>query len=153
LDHGCTEAIIRNNTITNTGLIPGMGKSGSGTYQAIMSFGANTVIELNRIDSTGYNGIYFGGNYSEVRNNFINNFCLTKDDGGGIYIGDWFKSSGKKIWGNIILNGKGVSEGTDNLNYFAAHGIYIDGSSDGVEVTNNTIAECSNSGIFIHNAH
>jgi hypothetical protein len=105
VDKGCTNALIKNNSIKNTGLMPGMGKSGSGTYQAIMSFGENAVIDNNAIDSTGYNAIYFGGTSSQAKNNYINNFCLTKDDGGGIYVGDWFISSGKKITGNIILNG------------------------------------------------
>src|SRR5690606_14741223 len=109
--------------IKNTGLIPGMGESGSGTYQGIMSFGANTLIEGNTIDSVGYNGIYFGGHLSQVQNNFINNFCLVKDDGGGIYVGDWFESSGKKITGNMIINGKGVGEGTNKPFYKNAHGI------------------------------
>src|SRR5690606_31743160 len=119
------------------GLIPGLGKSGSGSYQGIMSFGANSLIELNIIDSTGYNGIYFGGNSSVVKNNFINNFCLTKDDGGGIYVGDWFESSRKKIIGNIVLNGKGMGEGTNQSYYRAAQGIYIDEPSGGVEISNN----------------
>src|SRR5690606_6010200 len=80
-------------------------------------------------------------------------FCLTKDDGGGIYVGDWFESSGKKITGNIVLNGKGVGEGTNRSYYKAAQGIYIDEPSGGVEISNNTVAFCEDNGVSIHNAH
>ncbi len=151
IDDGCTNAIIKNNTIKNTGLIVGLGKSVSGTNIAITSFGANAKIEKNNIDSTGYNGIYFGGNSASVKNNFINNFCLTKDDGAGIYVGDWFKSSNKEIIGNIVLNGIGNSQGT-NASYLAAEGIYIDDLSESVTVAGNTVSMCSNNGIKIHDA-
>lgn len=152
-DLGCTSTLIKNNIIKNTGLIEGMGNSGTGTYQAITSFGYNSLIELNEIDSTGYNGIYFGGNYSIVKNNLISNFCLIKDDGGGIYVGDWRPWVGKKIIGNIILNGIGAGEGTDRPGYLPVEGIYIDDNTANAEITNNTVANCAEAGIKIHNAH
>lgn len=152
LDAGCKNASIVGNQITNTALFPGMGGSGTGTYEAITSFGDNTNIEANRIDSTGYNGIYFGGNSSQAKNNYIRYFCLTKDDGAGIYIGDWSKTSQKKVTGNIILHGVGNSAGTDRLNSLQAEGIYIDDNSAGVTIDDNSISQCSNNGIKIHNA-
>ncbi len=152
-DLGCTSTLIKNNSIKNTGLIEGMGGNGTGTYQAITSFGYNSLIELNEIDSTGYNGIYFGGNYSEVKNNLITNFCLKKDDGGGIYVGDWRPWIGKKITGNIILNGIGAGEGTDRPGYLPVEGIYIDDNTANAEIANNTVANCAEAGIKIHNAH
>jgi parallel beta-helix repeat protein len=150
---GCVSTSIRYNTIKNTALIEGMGNSGTGTYEAITSFGTNGLIEFNKIDSTGYNGIYFGGNYSVVKNNLITNFCLTKDDGAGIYVGDWSPWVGKKIIGNIILNGKGAPKGTDRPDYLPAEGIYVDDRTANAAIFGNTIANCADAGIKIHNAH
>lgn len=152
LDAGCTNASILNNHIKNTALLPGMGGSGTGTYEAITSFGNNTNIEANRIDSTGYNGIYFGGNSSQAKNNYITYFCLTKDDGAGIYIGDWSKTLDKKVTGNIILHGVGNGAGTSRPASLQAEGIYIDDNSAGVTIADNTVSLCSNNGIKIHNA-
>jgi parallel beta-helix repeat protein len=152
LDGGCVNAFVSNNIIKNTGLIAGMGKSNSGTYEAITSFGDNTKIEKNRIDSVGYNGIYFGGNTSTAKNNYITYFCLTKDDGAGIYIGDWSKTVNKKVIGNIVLHGVGNGEGTPHPNSLQAEGIYIDDNTESVTITNNTVSLCANNGIKIHNA-
>ncbi|HLK28106.1 MAG TPA: right-handed parallel beta-helix repeat-containing protein [Puia sp.] len=153
LDSSCRSALIKNNIIKNTGLMPGMGKNGTGTYQAISAFGANTSIEFNEIDSTGYNGIYFGGNSSIAKNNLIKDFCIVKDDGAGIYISDWFPSSDKKIIGNIILNGFGNNEGTTTKSVLQAEGVYIDDKTADILIQSNSIANCAHAGIMIHNAH
>jgi parallel beta-helix repeat protein len=152
LDGGCINANVTNNTIKNTGLFPGMGKSGTGTYEAITSFGDNTTIEKNKIDSVGYNGIYFGGNYSTAKNNYITFFCLTKDDGAGIYLGDWSKTTGKKVIGNIILHGVGNGAGTNAPRSLQAEGIYVDDNTESVDITDNTVSLCANNGIKVHNA-
>ncbi|MFD0766878.1 right-handed parallel beta-helix repeat-containing protein [Mucilaginibacter lutimaris] len=152
LDAGCTNAVIHKNKILNTGLFAGMGKSGTGTYEAITSFGDNTVIEKNRIDSVGYNGIYFGGNSAIAKNNYISFFCLTKDDGAGIYLGDWSKTFNKKVEGNIILHGIGNGKGTDHEKSLQAEGIYIDDNTESVSILDNTVSLCSNNGIKLHNA-
>jgi hypothetical protein len=152
LDAGCTNAFISGNRIIKTGLATGMGKSGTGTYEGITAFGDFTKIEHNTIDSTGYNGIYFGGNSSSVKNNFISYFCLTKDDGAGIYVGDWSETLGKTVEANIIINGIGNNEGTGSSTSLQAEGIYIDDNSRSVKITRNTIFSCANNGIKIHNA-
>ncbi|WP_158828570.1 right-handed parallel beta-helix repeat-containing protein [Mucilaginibacter lacusdianchii] len=151
-DAGCSNSIISDNQIKNVGLIAGMGKSGSGTYEAITSFGDNTKIEKNRIDSVGYNGIYFGGNSSWAKNNYVAYFCLTKDDGAGIYIGDWSKTVNKRVESNIILHGIGNSAGATFTNSLQAEGIYIDDNSESVVINDNTVSQCANNGIKIHNA-
>ena len=153
LDSSCRSALIRNNHIRNTGLMPGMGKSGTGSYQAISAFGENSMIELNEIDSTGYVGIYFGGNGTTAKNNLIQYFCTVKDDGAGIYVGDWFPSTGKKIIGNIILNGVGSLEGINTKFPIQVEGIYIDDNTADVTIQANSVANCPHAGIMIHNAH
>ncbi|EHQ28714.1 right-handed parallel beta-helix repeat-containing protein [Mucilaginibacter paludis] len=152
LDVGCTNASVLKNLIKNTGLIPGLGKSGSGTYEGITAFGDNTMIEKNIIDSTGYNGIYFGGNTSVAKNNYITYFCLTKDDGAGIYVGDWSKTVNKKILGNIILHGIGNNAGAGKTKSMQAEGIYIDDNTESVTISDNTVSLCADNGIKIHNA-
>ena len=152
LSTGCSNSNISNNVIRNSGMFAGMGKNSSGTYQAIQSFGANTIIEYNVIENTGYNGIYFGGTGAQVRNNFVSNFCIVKDDGGGIYVGDYFVSQDKKIINNIITEGKGAPAGTNNTSLMDTHGIYIDAMSSGLEISSNTVENCG-SGIKIGNAN
>jgi len=150
LDGGCTNALIKANIIRNTGMIPGMGKSGTGTYEAITSFGANSTIQFNEIDSTAYDGIYFGGSGTTVANNLINYFCLIKDDGGGIYTGD-ISANIRNVTGNTILNGLGASSGT-NSTFLPVEGIYMDDSSTNYNISNNTVANCADGGIKVHNA-
>src|SRR5882724_11663991 len=154
LDMGCIFATIRNNMIRNTGLFPGMGGSGTGSYQAVSVFGDNSIVEFNEIDSTGYNPIYFGGNSTTVKNNRIGYFCSVKDDGAGIYIGDWRITTRKKITGNIVFNGIGAPAGTMPGNsQTQVEGIYIDDNSSGVTIQSNSISNCPDAGIKIHNAH
>ena len=148
------DAKIINNKIENTNLLQGMGKSGVGNGYAIHATSNNNLIEYNEIKNTAYIGIRFGGNYTTVKNNLIDNFCITKDDGAGIYT--WTGSSnqefvGRKIIGNIIINGIGAHEGTPSSKP-QAEGIYLDDNTSGVEVVGNTVENVSSKGIYVHNA-
>jgi hypothetical protein len=88
-----------------------MGKSGDLTYQAIIATGHLSVIEYNRIDSTGYIPIRFESDSALVRYNVISNFLFVKDDGGGIYT--WNngpnapENLGRVVSNNMISNGIG----------------------------------------------
>ncbi|MEO5893413.1 MAG: PA14 domain-containing protein [Ferruginibacter sp.] len=153
----CSNSIIKNNKINGTGTFPGMGKGDAGSYEAIMIDGDNNVIELNKIDSTGYIPLTFSGNSVIIKNNFINNYAFVKDDGGGIYTYNGSAvpkiNNNRKIIGNIVLNGKGAGEGTTNPGDLLANGIYLDDKVNNVEVTGNTVANCSRYGLFVHNAN
>jgi hypothetical protein len=147
-----TNWAIQNNQINNTALIAGMGVSGDGQYSAIEYVNANSLIEKNKITNTGYLGIHFLGDNTIVRNNYVDNFCLVKSDGGGIYT---FGQSGKnrKVTGNIVTNGIGDLYGTDaNLNNPYAgqvHGIYMDALSSDVLIDNNTCFNNAATGLFL----
>ncbi|HEY0058052.1 MAG TPA: right-handed parallel beta-helix repeat-containing protein [Flavisolibacter sp.] len=149
--------LIKNNRIKNTGTRPGMGLGNSGSYEAIMLNGDNNTVEGNNIDSTGYIPLTFSGNSITIRNNYIRHFAFVKDDGGGIYT--WNNGANapvhnnRKIIGNIVLDGIGAGEGTDNPSARFAHGIYMDDNTDHVEIRGNTVSGCAQFGFFIHNAH
>ncbi len=154
LGYGGDYATVRNNKITNTDIFPGMGRSGDGKGFGIFSYGKGTLIEYNEIINTGYVPINFNGDSTIVKNNFIDSYCLTKDDGGGIYTYTGSSNAnryGRKIIGNIIVNGIGAGEGSyDNIP--AAEGIYLDDNTSGVEIRDNTIGNVTNKGLFLNNA-
>lgn len=147
-------AVIRNNKILNTSVFPGMAQNGDQAGLGIMSYGNNNLIEYNEIRKVGFNGITFNGNNVTIKNNYIDNFCFVKDDGGGIYTvnSDETSRSSRKIIGNIITNGVGAPEGAYNPWGVPAQGIYLDNGSMDVEITGNTVSNCIDQGIFIHNS-
>lgn len=142
---------IKGNTIKNTGMIPGMAES----WEPLgMYVGGNGItIEKNTIDSTGYIPILFGGNDVLIKENCINYYCTVTDDGGAIYTqsGPIPTETNRKIINNIILNGIGAPEGANSTIGYA-EGIYMDDRSPNVEISGNSVAYCTNSGIFLHNA-
>ena len=150
-----TNALISHNVISNSGMIVGMGGSGDGMCVAIQIRASNAIIEYNEIINTGYMGIQLLNNNIIVRNNLINGFCLVKLDGAGIYT--WVgigrtPFTGQKVLNNIVLNGIGNNAGTNATGASIAHGIYIDDGSANVEVAGNSTANCSHTGLYIHNA-
>lgn len=154
LKGNAAHAVVKNNKVENTGVFTGMGQSGIGNGIGIVSGSENNLIESNEIRNTGYVGIRFGGNSTVVKNNLIDSFCMTKDDGAAIYT--WTGSAntefhGRKIIGNIIVNGIGAPEGTPS-NHDQVEGIYLDDNSSGVEIANNTVANVPGKGIFLHNS-
>ena len=153
LNYNDPNATIRGNTIRNSGIYPGM-ISNTQAY-GILSFSKGLTAEYNNITNTGYAGIRFAGDSNLVKNNFIDTFCIVLDDGSGIYTwtgGQNATYNKRSVVGNIILNGIGASEGTDSPNSYAVEGIYLDDNATNVEVTGNTVANCNNYGLKIHNA-
>jgi len=155
-----SRSLIQGNLILHNGLIAGAGDSGDLGQEAIAVFGSGNTVENNRIVNSGYTGIRFspsknvgGGNI--IRRNYIDSFCLVKDDGAGIYT--WHNSPGSKalsmqqVTNNIILNAIGNNNGTNSTRP-EAYGIYIDDNASAIEVTGNTVAN-TYFGILNHNAH
>jgi parallel beta-helix repeat protein len=146
--------IFAHNKVLRTAVVPGRGKSGNGAYIAFYAIGdtkeKQNVIQNNTIDSTGYSAIDFRNGSTLIKNNIISNFCLLKDDGGGIYT--WTNAYGKNvIEGNIIL-GRKLPNSVRYTEKNYSYGIYIDDRSRDIVVHNNTIAYCSVAGILVHNA-
>ncbi|MEO6135547.1 MAG: PA14 domain-containing protein [Ginsengibacter sp.] len=135
-------AVIKNNSIKNTGMVSGMGGKGEiGNCFAIHAPGINTLIDNNSIENVGYIPITFQGSNTVISNNYIDGFCLILHDGAGIYTHNAtpVSQSGIKIQNNIVLNGL-----TDC-------GIYVDENSNGIDVLNNSVSGC-NIGIYLHNS-
>lgn len=149
LDNSSSNTSIKYNTTRNIGLLEGMTQAHP---QANISFrGPNSIAQYNSVDSSGYNGILFRGDNCEVRNNLVNNSCMTLDDGGGIYTG-FAGESNKVIDGNIVINVIGNNSGGGNLNLYA-NGIYLDDNCTSVTVSNNTIANIASSAVKVHDAN
>lgn len=145
-------AVIRNNTVENTGIFAGMGLAVGHGFIGIQNHGDYGIIEYNRVINSGYNGIQHKFVHNKIRYNYVDTFCFLKDDGGGIYGHNAGNQNfeGTQIIGNIVINGIGAKEGTTSSNPDGI-GIYMDDNANGVEVTGNTVANCFR-GIYIHNA-
>jgi len=81
---GNPSAIIRNNTIQNSGIYAGMGQNGMQQYSGIapgyLDTNTGSIIEGNKVLNSGYIGINFNGTNVTVKNNLVNTFCLVLGD-------------------------------------------------------------------------
>ena len=153
IQNGCKNFVMRDNVIKNTALVAGMGLGADGQYNAVQLSGSNLLVEYNTIDSVGYIGLNFNGDTLLIKNNVISNYCMTKDDGGGLYT--WSNGTtnySRKLIGNILMNAIGAPEGS-GWSGVAAEGIYIDDRSSNVDIIGNSVYKCGNNGIYIHNAN
>ena len=155
--HVFTTRII-NNKIRNVGMFAGMSGSGDGMLNGIRQSGNNAMIDGNRVDSSGYQGIVFEGDSTIVQQNFITNFCSIKDDGAGIYsqsLGGKISNTNRIVANNIILHGIGARAGTEAAfkpeNADDAHGIYMDDGANAVDIHHNTVAWMPNGSGIVGN--
>lgn len=145
IDH-VSNVTLTNNTVTNMGLFQGMLNGIDGAFS--LSYVTTATIENNSIQNVGYNGITFYGYSITIKNNFVNNFCMVVDDGGGIYTYTGSTQGREpmtniRITGNIVLNGITNRTGTPAGTMAVANGIYLDNNTNNVEVDNNSVAHCS----------
>ncbi len=118
---------IKNNEISNSGTIPGMGKSGDQSYSGIVARGDYGLISYNKVISAGYDGIAWGGQDSEVSYNYVDTTCFVKDDGGGIYTYRQYDKTNKVAKYNFVFNSLGAPYGKPTYS-FGGHGLYNDGA-------------------------
>lgn len=149
----CNNSLVYENTIRNSGVLPGMGVSGNQEYNGIYIIGHNNIIVNNTIDSTGYIPISFLGQKDTVYKNFISNHCFVKDDGSGIYTVVGLSSvlnDSSVIRRNIVINGIGASAGTSSSSWAA--GIYTDDFSRRITIDSNTIYGAFGSAFYLHSS-
>ena len=147
-----TNANIQSNNLSNINVLEGMDQEIT-SAGAIVTVGANTTIQYNQINNCGYSGIRFGGPNTKIANNFINRFCLIKEDGGGIDMSSRDRAKGSIIDANIVLNGIGSKYGTSDTTLSDFGGIFIDAFGTGITISNNTIANTVAAGIKLHGAN
>ena len=146
---------IINDTVKNAGAIAGMGQAGDGTYEGIVMNGKNGLIANNIVSTIGYDGLDFSmGDSTIVRNNYVSNFELVKEDGGGIYsyaanVDSNTNNYGRQIVGNIIANTIGAPNGASGRADTYACGIYLDANCTGITISGNSISSCL-CGILVH---
>lgn len=132
----------------------------SGVGTAIINYSPGAKIYNNRIDKTGYHGIYLGQRVSgtEVSYNHITNTLLSLADGGAIYTGSYYDPPVQDfIRFNIIENVFGYTGGikkscTEKLLSTCrgdGEGIYLDEQTSQRVVENNTVINATK-GIFLH---
>ncbi|WP_073043808.1 Ig-like domain-containing protein [Cnuella takakiae] len=148
---GIRNLTVRNNTVSNTGMIAGMGKNGSGNYTAMIVYASNSVVEHNRVTNSGYAGIRFDGDHITIRQNLVQHFAMVLGDVGGIYTWGDGGHVGRKVLNNIVLDGYGAKEGTQYNTSLHASGIYLDDNAKNIEIRGNTVARCGRNGIYLHN--
>ncbi len=141
------DAVISNNILKRTGLIPGYGNNGSGYRGIVVYTGLNTIIEFNVIDSTGYSGMSTSSNMI-IRNNIVNNSCLTLNDGGGIELNG---ADGLQVLNNIVTSTIGNAESSVSPVRYG-NGIYFGSSyTKNILIQGNTVANNSTAGITVDN--
>ncbi len=145
---------IYNNTIANTGTIAGMCKGGFHTCISAMVFGDHATITNNLLTNQGYMGMYFYGDTCIVKYNYVDSFCIVKDDGGGIYTFNALSptKTGSIVRSNIVLNGFNSTAGTAIGTPSQTFGIYFDDETNGAIIDSNTVYNGGVDGIHFHNA-
>lgn len=148
--------VAQKNHFKNIGMYAGMSGINTGSNFGIQNYytsGGNSTIEKNILENIGYVGITYGGSNNIIRFNKVKNYCLVKDDGGGIYT--WNNSSlavtsNNKIYNNIIADSGSVLGGKTHASS-EAYGIYIDDGGNGADIYNNTIYNVKGAGMYLHN--
>jgi len=115
------------------------------TYAAVAA-GTRAVISGNVIVNSGYIGIRAGSG-SDVQGNFVYGACSQFDDCGGIQI---WSSRNVTIRGNTVIRSRGTTIGKPPATVgSAAQGIYLDESTTGALVEDNTVIDADH-GIHVH---
>ncbi|MBX2972198.1 MAG: right-handed parallel beta-helix repeat-containing protein [Flavobacteriales bacterium] len=139
IDNGTT---VSGNALTDIALVAGLGETAFGYHGMRVTGGTNFVRE-NRIHNTGNSGI-FVGETATVERNVISNFCVTLNDGGGIY---WDNGQNTVIQDNIIRDAVGNIESAAtnySVNGRILPGIYFGNAViQNCIVQRNTVSNCS----------
>jgi parallel beta-helix repeat protein len=160
----CSGGLIQGNSIYATGAENLGDDLVCGNALGIAVNGRGTRVLYNRIDRSGYNGLYAGrGDTSgrEIAYNYITHSCLALSDGAAIYTDGHSNSSEPDVFHhNIIADVWGwpggwarheVSDpGSTSSSREEAYGIYVDEQSNNRIFEYNTIRDCGTAGMLLH---
>lgn len=148
-----TGITITNNWVKNSGLIAGMGSFyDPADYSGIFVHCKNALVENNRVDSSGYHGIYFTNSNVIVRKNIVKVFSWKLQDAGGIYT---YTRGGARFFNRLVENnivrfGIGNNTGTPTT-YLKAKAYYSDGQAMNTIWRNNIADSTNGSGFHCNN--
>jgi hypothetical protein len=142
--------------IDSAGMTAGMGQSGtSSTYEGwAWGFGYG-LYKFNTIVNTGYNGIYFSGDSTNISFNFAQYYCMVKCDGGAFYTWNGSLPSypdSIHLTYNIAINSGSPGSGIVYDYTDIAFGFYLDNYATKVSLSYNTSAYNASAGGFVHGA-
>lgn len=148
------------NTISEISMFKSYGSTGIGAWymgNGLYVEGNDNVIRYNRVTNIGAGGIQFHKR-NLVEYNYVSNVLMVKDDGGGIYTSALASYPNSPVAGsvvryNIVDGAYGSLVGCNPYGISQGHGIYLDENSGGVTVENNTVTNCTFSGIYLHNSY
>ena len=144
------DVIVDDNTISNISQFFGSGPNGGSNADGIQSASDSTIIRWNKVINVGYLGIRFSGDDANVYENYIENYCQTRADGGAIYCyGGQFEvntNTNRKVQKNIALNNN--PSGGDGK-----YTIYIDDNSENIDIDNQVLIDNKRAAYFNHNSH
>lgn len=144
-----SDSVIESSRFTDIGTALGPRFVGA----AIMVLEATPVrltIRNNYLARLAYIGTYSAAG-TLIEGNTIEDFCLTADDCGGIYVSD--RCPGQTVRGNVLrratanLDGKPASRGAYNVS-----GIYLDDYSRNMVVEGNVVSQ-TDMALMLHDAH
>ena len=131
---------IKNSTITNSGMLVGMGPTNGDGLFGINMISTGGLIEKNIVTNSGYTGIKFYLDSFIVRYNVVDGCCSLITDGAGIYI---FIGTPTLVWANVqVYNNIVLNSG--------ANGLYNDNSANHVEWHHNTVINAVKSGMHMN---
>jgi len=142
--------------LRSIGLIPGMGKSGTGNYEGVALPADGLYAYKLDIDSIGYHGIYSSFDSICIDTCLVNHTGATLSDGGGIYIYDHDSTAyphTRQVRGNLVMNGIGNTEGIIVDPGTRQNGIYTDARANLVNITDNTCIGNSGPGYYNHGSN
>ena len=163
-DDLCTNGLIQGNTVFATGAEQLGDDLVYGNALGMAVNGSRTRVLNNRIDRSGYDGLYAGrGETSgrEIAYNYITNSCLALSDGAGIYT-DGHSSSLEidtfhhniitDVWGwrGGWARGEASYAGSTQSGRGEAYGIYVDEQGNNRIFEYNTVLHCGTAGMFFH---
>ncbi len=142
------DVIIESNKISAIGLVEDLVYKRSWSSSGIAINGDRNKIRNNEIINVGYNGITFSGRDLLIINNYVQDFCQSLSDGGGIYtFNPSFsdpRSTGTTIQDNIVIQGDSFDS------HAGVFCIYMDDKTHDIVIKGNSLSG-SDRGIFLHN--